>query len=153
MKWIRRFVGLVAIVLLVIWMVSLATFGICFASRGLVAGTCRQGVTVCFLNNPPLTWSIFNDPKIETDTVGNDFVVDTDGYWQWPRTFIIWSSRVIQIPHWLPNLIVWSLFLILWLCRRRYPIGHCQSCGYDLTGNESGKCPECNRAVLDSIRD
>ncbi len=21
--------------------------------------------------------------------------------------------------------------------------GHCQKCSYDLTGNESGKCPEC----------
>ena len=26
---------------------------------------------------------------------------------------------------------------------REYPSGHCQSCGYDLTGNESGRCPEC----------
>ena len=26
---------------------------------------------------------------------------------------------------------------------RRYPFGHCQSCGYDLTSNVSGKCPEC----------
>ena len=30
---------------------------------------------------------------------------------------------------------------------RRYPPGHCQGCGYDLTGNESGVCPECGRAV------
>lgn len=26
---------------------------------------------------------------------------------------------------------------------RRYPVGRCQSCGYDLTGNASGICPEC----------
>lgn len=26
---------------------------------------------------------------------------------------------------------------------RRYPAGCCQKCGYDLTGNESGRCPEC----------
>jgi hypothetical protein len=25
----------------------------------------------------------------------------------------------------------------------RYPPGHCQSCGYFLRGNESGRCPEC----------
>ncbi len=25
----------------------------------------------------------------------------------------------------------------------RYPPGHCRKCGYDLTGNESGTCPEC----------
>jgi len=48
------------------------------------------------------------------------------------------------IPHWLTNLVAWSLFLILWRKARKHPKGHCQSCGYDLTGNESGACPECN---------
>ncbi|MHC5112072.1 MAG: hypothetical protein ACYTHJ_19590 [Planctomycetota bacterium] len=28
-----------------------------------------------------------------------------------------------------------------------YPAGMCQICGYDLTGNESGQCPECGEAV------
>ena len=27
------------------------------------------------------------------------------------------------------------------------PSGHCQSCGYDLTGNTSGRCPECGEAI------
>ena len=27
--------------------------------------------------------------------------------------------------------------------RRPYPRGHCRRCGYDLTGNTSGRCPEC----------
>lgn len=30
--------------------------------------------------------------------------------------------------------------------RRRIPPGRC-ACGYDLTGNVSGRCPECGRAV------
>ncbi len=29
----------------------------------------------------------------------------------------------------------------------RYALGHCQACGYDLTGNVSGKCPECGAVV------
>lgn len=53
------------------------------------------------------------------------------------------------IPHWLTNLIAWSLFVILWRTRRKYSKGHCQRCGYDLTGNESGRCPECNTIVAD----
>jgi hypothetical protein len=28
-----------------------------------------------------------------------------------------------------------------------YPKDHCRNCGYDLTGNESGRCPECGRWV------
>lgn len=40
-------------------------------------------------------------------------------------------------------------FLGVWLIGSRrpkkppFPPGHCQSCGYDLTGNVSGVCPEC----------
>lgn len=31
--------------------------------------------------------------------------------------------------------------------------GHCQNCGYDLTGNVSGVCPECGTAVEATERD
>ena len=30
---------------------------------------------------------------------------------------------------------------------RRRRIGHCLDCGYDLTGNESGVCPDCGTGV------
>ncbi len=29
----------------------------------------------------------------------------------------------------------------------KHPAGHCQTCGYNLTGNVSGICPECGEAV------
>jgi len=36
----------------------------------------------------------------------------------------------------------------LWIYfRRPFPAGSCARCGYDLTGNLSGICPECGRAV------
>lgn len=28
-----------------------------------------------------------------------------------------------------------------------YPPGTCRSCGYDLTGNVSGRCPECGQEI------
>ena len=34
-----------------------------------------------------------------------------------------------------------------WYDRRCYPPGHCQKCGYDLTGNESGVCSECGTTI------
>jgi len=55
--------------------------------------------------------------------------------------------HIIVIPHWLTNLITWSLFFILWRKSRKHPKGHCQGCGYDLTGNTTGVCPECNANV------
>ncbi|MCC6358656.1 MAG: hypothetical protein IT450_07930 [Phycisphaerales bacterium] len=37
--------------------------------------------------------------------------------------------------------------LFWWLDRRRPRPGCCSACGYDLTGNVSGTCPECGRAI------
>ena len=51
---------------------------------------------------------------------------------------------------------VWVVLLALlvptgigWIRSRRHPPGRCQGCGYNLTGNESGTCPECG-AVVDA---
>ena len=39
-----------------------------------------------------------------------------------------------------------------WPHRRRFPIGFCEYCGYNLTGNVSGRCPECgNRIISESM--
>src|SRR5438552_2109151 len=53
----------------------------------------------------------------------------------------IQSVLVECTPFWL------SLILTSWLVWRPLPevIGHCEFCGYNLQGNESGKCPECGK--------
>ncbi len=43
----------------------------------------------------------------------------------------------------VPTLLVW------WFGRKRPLPGHCP-CGYDLTGNVSGTCPECGVATTPS---
>lgn len=43
-------------------------------------------------------------------------------------------------------------FLILGVRRFRRRSGHCLHCDYDLTGNESGVCPECGTAILEVAR-
>jgi hypothetical protein len=55
---------------------------------------------------------------------------------------------------WIPAkfgslLIVLPTALLWWLDRRRIPVpaGYCEECGYDLTGNVSGRCPECGKPV------
>ena len=51
--------------------------------------------------------------------------------------------RMLQIPIWLLVLMAAIPTAILWYRDRRPPKGHCQTCGYDLTGNVTGVCPEC----------
>jgi len=55
------------------------------------------------------------------------------------------------MPLWLPLVVATVLTATLWWRdRRRIPPGHCQKCGYNLTGNVSGVCPECGTAVAET---
>ena len=59
-------------------------------------------------------------------------------------------SYSAKAPLWLVALFlaVYPVFASYRLYRNRPPPpGHCQSCGYNLTGNVSGVCPECGAAV------
>jgi hypothetical protein len=54
----------------------------------------------------------------------------------------------ISIPLWIPFLIsATPTGYLFWLGRRRIPPGHCRKCGYNLTGNVSGVCPECGERI------
>jgi hypothetical protein len=61
----------------------------------------------------------------------------------------LWS---IRLPFWLPAVII-GLLVALLLLRdsRRVRPGCCLCCGYDLTGNVSGRCPECGRAISTEV--
>lgn len=50
------------------------------------------------------------------------------------------------IPLWIPLIPLLTDTLFLWRRDRRPRAGHC-SCGYNLTGNVSGICPECGRPI------
>ena len=48
------------------------------------------------------------------------------------------------VPFWPPfSLVLLLTILLFWRDRPRTLPGHCQRCGYNLTGNVSGKCSEC----------
>lgn len=69
----------------------------------------------------------------------------------WYHKFIMFLPTVqSKATFWfmliIPRIVTVSLAICcatLMARRRQIPPGHCQSCGYDLTGNESGICPEC----------
>lgn len=73
--------------------------------------------------------------------------------WHWKSG----GPSLIVVPLWVPLLLLAVPTAVLFYRdRRRIPPGHCRKCGYNLTGNASGVCPECgakiahNAEVLDA---
>ncbi len=72
--------------------------------------------------------------------------------WIGPYHYSSWGTTTIVTPLWLLQGVCALPAIVLWIvwrrsCRR-YRAGHCRRCGYDLTGNVSGVCPECGVATL-----
>jgi hypothetical protein len=61
--------------------------------------------------------------------------------------------RDVHVPCWF-LVVAGSIASAIWLWRRWHqPLGpgHCQACGYNLTGNVSGVCPECGGVVRGTV--
>jgi len=70
----------------------------------------------------------------------------------WPSAWYPYRSvnspiRALIIPLWMP--IAAAAGATFWAHRRihRFAPGRCGRCGYDLTGNVSGVCPECGQPI------
>jgi len=67
-------------------------------------------------------------------------------FWVWPP--ITMTRWVVVCANWFLFAVIAPIVIILWhRDRRTVPLGHCLHCGYNLTGNESGVCPECSTPV------
>jgi len=59
------------------------------------------------------------------------------------------GARIYLVPVWIPVLTVFIIVSLtgrarVWVRRSRADgFDRCESCGYNLTGNVSGVCPEC----------
>ncbi len=67
--------------------------------------------------------------------------------WTW-NVYGEWDSLNdwnVRIPFWVPFLLIaLPTGYLFWSDhRRRMRAGCCEKCGYDLTGNTTGRCPEC----------
>jgi hypothetical protein len=67
----------------------------------------------------------------------------------WFRSYGSRGNRGMELPLWIPFLLVLIPTAFLWYRDHRHPPGHCGMCGYDLTSNETGRCPECGTQVPD----
>ncbi len=65
--------------------------------------------------------------------------------WRWGEWMLDRTSFTFAFPLWFPFLLIaLPTGYLFWTDhRRRMRAGCCEGCGYDLTGNKSGMCPEC----------
>lgn len=64
-----------------------------------------------------------------------------------PRFSVAGRSFTFTLPLLYPFLLIAVFTAIAW--RRSRPVDNsCHSCGYDLTGNVSGNCPECGQSII-----
>ena len=71
----------------------------------------------------------------------------TTGFWNLPTA----SNMVVDMPLGLPMLFAGLIWLLSRLVHKGpRNLKGCLACGYDLTGNQSGVCPECGQAIGES---
>ena len=104
-----------------------------------------QGVSMRTWENTRLLMRVRYGPADTTDTGMLSGPVATNFATPVPVRF-----HEVLVPHWMVGLaaalpgLLWGLSFIPYLERkRRIREGLCAACGYDLTGNLSGVCPEC----------
>jgi len=68
----------------------------------------------------------------------------------WALTFASPKGMALQMPTWMLIWITGLPTLALYLASRRPLPGHCR-CGYNLTGNTSGICPECGNPTKNTL--
>ncbi len=62
-----------------------------------------------------------------------------------------WNRYSLIMPIWIPLLAAAIVTVWLWRSDRKFKSG-CVECGYDLTGNISGVCPECGMAIEPEVQ-
>ena len=62
----------------------------------------------------------------------------------WPAIWKPWPGMtLLSLPTWMFLLAALIPTVLAWRRLRRPLPGHCRKCGYNLTGNVTGKCSEC----------
>lgn len=136
MTWARNIAGVLAVGTLGCWVMTAVFWPFhIYAGKNVIVAN-RQGIA-CLLPDPFTILPL----EFEIARYGGDWL-------ELPTIERVGDTVALDLPHWLTNLVAWSLFIILWRKCLKQPKGHCQKCGYDMTGNTTGRCPECNTDSL-----
>ena len=139
---ILKWTGVVAGVLLLgVYWTSAHFHGIWFNRTGTITVLIANGRISLFHSSIATNiksesgWMIFGAPLVRYA-------------WSFSHTVAPGRMRNIIVPLWAPFLLMSAVTAVLfYLDHCRIPPGHCRHCGYDLTGNVSGRCSECGTVV------
>jgi hypothetical protein len=111
---------------------------------GGFSGAGIDATTMTWLDGPPATTRCE-----DFSSAWRDGVIRERLGLKWPLVHTsTFGTHCVVVPLWIPILL--SGTALGWCGRRlwqRPANGHCHACGYDLTGNVSGVCPECGTPV------
>lgn len=166
---LRWLTWMLPLVLLVSWLLSYkCSQDVTFAlGRGAVEMSCWRGRILLQVSHDPeamLGWgSQFSatsssnilapmdyaeDCTWHRSGFGLDYTTDSSNYVSPSRLVSFWR---IVVPCWFvlfAFLVVSAWSVVRWKRRRRKRLaGGCRRCGYNLTGNVSGVCPECGEKI------
>ena len=113
------------------------------AGGGCRTGSCRTSGT-CFI--PRKGSSSPSTPGCHASTHESSLHI------RWPSferfSMPPFSFWFVTLPLWIPFVLVAvPTAFLFYRDRRRAGPSRCRACGYDLTGNVSGRCPECGAAM------
>lgn len=103
----------------------------------------RDG-SLCFQDLGQSQESGFHIMTMHGSTPGERLGAGLRGWFRLPRPFQ--TGWIAPLGLAVAMLAALSTF-IFWRTRLGIPEGHCRVCGYDLRGNESGRCSECGAGV------
>ena len=142
LRWGLKWAGAVALALiLATWAASLSSWALLHTGRwDLHVGAGGVIIRDRYFNTGSFNWEVSKNWNA-TWRERSGFYLPGVG-----RTapFDAWD---IYLPCWWLALMIGIPTAYLWWRDRRPPRGHCAECGYDLTRNVSGVCPECGEPV------
>ena len=112
----------------------------------------KHGAVAITAGSIVLDWGEFERKRrgfvinVAYDNISEAWTAWTRDYWR-PKWASLGGQNLIYLPLWIPFILVGIPTAWLWRLDRRRPApGHCR-CGYDLTGNRTGRCPECGNVL------
>jgi hypothetical protein len=140
-KWVARILSMLFLASIVLWAASYLRFH--YRTSSTLYNSQAGGVQILHVSTP---WK--QDCDMITYRRGWSYLGHRDFNTRWWVSLRTGAGYwMIYVPFWMPAVLFGASSLYVYRPYRRYKrrkrLGLCLSCGYNLTGNESGVCSEC----------